>query len=236
MRIYGSVYDCFTETVREVFSRGLTAFDPTVQGKVVGPEYEMKELIGYAYKLKRFDDLKEALDWWRQEFKRDWVSLEVAKKWADDMFRPDNPDSWWRGTSMEEYWMKFSTLGELGRFEYTYGERLCPQLGALIEKIRANPAGKGHFITVWYQHDISSFYQRKPCTIGYQFILRPERNVLVVYQRSCDLVNFFPMDVAKAILFGQRVFAMVGRQLDEMIHFIGSLHAYKIDVPPQWRW
>ena len=235
MRIYSNVKDLFSETVREVFARGQITFDPTVQGIVVPrEEYEMKEIVGYAYKLTGWEDMPEALEWWSRKFNKKFVSYETAKKWAEDMMKPANPDQWWREV-MEEYWQKFSIYGKVGRFEYTYGERIYSYLSQLIEDIKRNPYGRGHFIAVWYPHDTGVTW-RRPCTIGYQFIWREPRGYLIVYQRSCDLVNFFPLDVAKAILFGERVFKQAGLELTNLIHFIGSLHAYKIDVPPDLRW
>jgi thymidylate synthase len=235
MRIYSNLKDLFTETVREVFARGQITFDPTVQGiRVPREEYEMKEIIGYAYKLTDWYDMVDALEWWRVSFNKEFVSYDTALKWSEDMMKPINPDQWWRG-AMDEYWSKFSTYGKVGRFEYTYGERIYPYLHQLIEDMKRNPYGRGHFIAVWYPHDTGVSW-RRPCTIGYQFIWREPRGYLIAYQRSCDLVNFFPLDVAKAILFGDRVFQKAGLRMTHFIHFIGSLHAYKIDVPEHLKW
>jgi thymidylate synthase len=235
MRIYSSMMELFSETVREVFARGQESFDPTVQGTEVSrDEYEMKELIGYAYKLTRWSDMEQAMIWWREKFKKNHVSIDAARRWSEDMFSPRNPDLWWNGL-MNGYWKKFSIYGKIGKFEYTYGERLAPFIDALIWKMRSNPNGRGHLISVWYHTDILNSY-RKPCTIGYQFIWREPRGFMIVYQRSCDLINFFPLDVAKAILFGEKIFKMAGLTLTNLIHFIGSLHCYKIDVPGELRW
>jgi len=235
MRIYSNMMDLFSETIREVFSRGQTSFDPTVQGvKVPKEEYEMMELIGYAYKLTGWNDMKEALTWWREKFKKNHISITTAKGWAVDMLFPSNPDYWWRNV-MDEYWNKFSIYGKVGRFEYTYGERISPYLNQLFTSIKRNPAGRGNFISVWYPTDTGVTW-RKPCTIGYQFIWREPKGYMLVYQRSCDLVNFFPLDISKAILFGDWVFRSCGLKLTHVVHFIGSLHAYKIDVPPELKW
>lgn len=235
MRIYSRVIDLFTETVRELFARGQTSYDPTVQGiKVPREEYEMMELIGYSYKLTIWSDLCMAMDWWRERFNRRWVSCDTAKRWAKSMMEDSNPDDWWKGV-MDEYWYKFSSYPVFGRFEYTYGERLAPQIERLISHMMENPGGKGHFIAVWHPTDTGMKW-RKPCTIGYQFLWRDGRGYIVVYQRSLDLVNFFPLDVAKAIFFGEEIMKRAGMKLTHLIHFIGSLHAYKADVPSDLRW
>lgn len=235
MRIYASVKDLFSETIREVFSRGQITFDPTVQGIIVPrEEYEMMEIIGYAYKLTDWSDLCEALDWWRERFNKKFISCETVTKWAEEMMKPTNPDTWWRGT-MDEYWNKFSIYSKTGRFEYTYGERIAPWIPMLINDIKRNPHGRGHFLTVWYPHDIGVTW-RRPCTIGYQFIWRQPRGYVIVYQRSCDLVNFFPLDVGKALIFSEKIFKQAGLYLTSLVHFIGSLHAYKVDVPGDLKW
>jgi thymidylate synthase len=227
--------ELFSETTRELFARGQTAFDPTVQGfEVPREEYEMKELIGYAYKLTSWHDMKEALEWISKRLNKPHISFATARKWSADMFNPKNPDSWWEGV-MDDYWKEFSFYGKVGKFEYTYGQRLAPYVQDLISNIVKNPSGRGHFISVWYPTDIQVSW-RKPCTLGYQFIWREKRGYIVVYQRSCDFVNFFALDVAKAILFGENVMEKAGLKLTHLIHFIGSLHAYRVDVPPDLRW
>jgi thymidylate synthase len=227
--------ELFTETIREVFSRGQVTFDPTVQGiQVPKEEYEMMEIIGYTYKLTGWEDIVKALKWWSERFNKKHISYDVANQWAIDMTFPNNPDTFWKGV-MDDYWQKFSIYSKVGRFEYTYGERIYPYLTQLLNDIKRNPAGRGHFISVWYPNDVTVTW-RRPCTIGYQFMWRQPKGYMLIYQRSCDLVNFFPLDVAKAILFGSWVFRACDLQLTHIVHFIGSLHAYKVDVPKDLQW
>lgn len=235
MRIYSSFRELLSETCRELFARGQIAYDPSVQGLPAPREtHEMKEIVGYAYKLTGWSDMEEAMDEFSREFKKPHVKFEVAKRWVRDMRSVKNPDDWWKGF-MDDYWEKYSLLPVWGRFEYTYGERLEPLRKGAVDKLRSNPFSRGAVLPVYYPSDVFQRV-RVPCTLAYQFLIRPPRGYLIIYQRSCDFVNFFALDVAKAILYAEELLSEVGYKLTTVTHFIGSLHAYRVDVPERWRW
>jgi len=243
MRVFNSCVDLINETTREVFSRGVIVFDKTVQGKIVGrEEYEQKELIGYSYRLTNFNDKVEMLDWARKTFNKSFLNKEIAEAWFKDFFNTNNPDSWWiQNEELKKYWEEFG-IEEDGKFSYTYGQRLndFDQLNNLIKRLKLNLYSRGSIVYVGGREDCSMINRRIPCTIAYQFLVRKDYNKdkvnLIVYQRSCDLVNFFALDVYKAIRLLEYISNKLNLEPGFMIHFIGSLHCYKKDVPEDRRW
>jgi thymidylate synthase len=235
------------ETIREVFSRGRVVYDPTMQGKrVEGEEFEQKEIIGYAYTVvvtrHLHDDLRDMMKYAEEVFKKDWLTVKTGNQWFHEMVSTvKNPDEWWKGTGLEKYWKEFG-LEEDGRFSYTYGERLSVTIPQLIRCMKRNKYMRGAVATVYESsRDLTNMGKRRtPCTIAYQFLVRNEvgEDILttLVYQRSCDLVNFFALDVYKAARLGEYVANNVGAKFKYFIHFIGSLHAYKRDVPSDRQW
>ena len=59
MRIFNSCVEMADETYRELWKRGQTIFDCTVQGRIVveGQGYEQKEVIFYYFRVDNFDDI-----------------------------------------------------------------------------------------------------------------------------------------------------------------------------------
>jgi len=245
MRIYTSFKDALNETCREVFTRGRTVFDKTVQGRIVeGKEFEQKEIIGYGFAvvIKNLDEmLKEMMDYAREIFEKDWLTSEVGDKWFKEMLEPKNPDEWWKGTGLEEYWKGFG-IEDDGRFSYTYGERLSITIPQVIQCLKRNKYMRGAVATAYESSkDLSSMGKRRtPCTMYFQFLIRSELDkdtLTTIYTaRSQDLVSFFPLDVYKAAKLGQHIADKVEVKFKYYMHFVGSLHCYKKDIPKDRQW
>ena len=243
MRIFPDCVSCIDETVREVFSRGMIAFDPTVQGiRVEEKEYSAKELIGYTYSILDGSD-KEKLIWWaKQHFPFYDATLEWAEAWFRDRVSGKylNPEPsvklrW-------NYWKAFADAFD-GRFAYTYPERMCYQLEPLVEKLRGNRYMRGAMLAIWDPHkDVRSMgVRRVPCSISYHFLIRNEAGVdkmrLIYYIRSQDLVNHFPSDVYCALRLQEWMAEKVGDcELGPFISYVDSLHCYRKDVLPDRQW
>lgn len=242
MRIFNSCTEMIDETYREIWKRGQTIFDKTVQGKIVGEkEFEQKELLFYSFRVDRFDDVKEMLDKCQLMFKKPHLKIEVAEQWFNDMI--DNEtlhEKWWDLTEYtQEYFKKFCDEGD-GNASYSYGERIMPQLIALSHRLKSNIYSRGAIISMMNRDDITKIGRRIPCTTSYHFLARPtmtgNKLNLIVSQRSADAINFFPLDFAKAYLFLKYVAQDVGVEVGSIIMSVNSLHVYSLDVPENYKW
>jgi len=245
MRVFSCCLDLINETTREVFARGQLTFDKTVQGVEVDREnYEAKELLGYCYTVSGLsNDLDAMLVWARDTFYREHLCSEIGEAWFQDMLVDKNPDDWWRKSGfLTDYWTRFG-LHHDGTFSYTYGERIADNIDYIVQKLQKNLYSRGAVLGVWdWRGDPKRTIcgLRIPCTISYHFVVRKDldgdKMHLFVYQRSCDLVNFFALDVFKAILLLRHVASRVGVMVGSLTHYIDSLHAYIIDVPDDKKW
>ena len=251
MRQYLSLTDALNETIRELFSRGQLQFDSTVQGKIVTKDkFEMKELFNYNYMYTPIpgtvipNEIEDMLKIAKSIFNRDQHQYNIAFKWFKSFFNPSMYDTWWESSKfLSKYWLSSNAISHHS-FSYTYGERLWDGIPIVIEKLQDNPSSRGAYLPVWYGYDLMSsrLHQRVPCTIGYQFYIRNKELSLNIYQRSCDLVNFYPLDISKAVLLQLYILRELTKDNNKHLtfgsttHYISSLHAYKIDVPENRKW
>jgi len=242
MRIFTNAVEMYDETFRELFKRGQTVFDKTVQGKIVSEkDFEQNELVSYSYMLTNFDALDEMMLTANKTFQKEHLTPRVSQVWFDDMIENNSlKESWWAETEYtKDYFTKFCDEGD-GNAAYSYGERTISKLKPVIERLKANNYSRGSFINIYETKDVFRVGRRTPCTIGYHFLARDtidgiKLNV-IVSQRSCDAINFFPHDLYKAYLLLKYIAKEVNLKVGYLVHNINSLHAYKKDIPEHYTW
>lgn len=242
MRIFDNCTEMFEETFRELSKRGQHVFDKTVQSKIVSEaKYEQKEIIGYNYMLTNFDDLDEMMILAKKKFQKEHLTPEIAHAWFNDMISNDSlKESWWDKTEYsKDYYKKFCDEGG-GNSSYSYGERVVPKLNAIIKRLKGNIYSRGAFLNVWDSKDVDRVGRRTPCTTGYHFLARDTidgvKLNLILLQRSCDMINFFTLDLYKGCLLLKYIAEKVGVKYGYVIHMADSLHIYKKDIPEEYTW
>lgn len=112
---------------------------------------------------------------------------------------------------MERYWPRFAHLGRcrptetVGDFQGFLPEHHYPMggirgdwgdLGGLVRSLANEPDTRQAYLPVWFPEDTGDAHTgRKPCTLGYHFIMRNEKLDVVYYLRSCDLAHHFRDDM-----------------------------------------
>lgn len=108
---------------------------------------------------------------------------------------------------MERYWPKYAGFtgdGKLSKgFEFeddvgaNYGIRHeYGDLGNLINLLIKEPTTRQAYLPIWFPEDTGDVHGgRKPCTLGYHFIVRDGEIDITYYIRSCDYVRHFRDDV-----------------------------------------
>lgn len=118
---------------------------------------------------------------------------------------------------MERYWPKFAGMvpsvtvsgedfekqfnqlimsGDINHYmlkgiRHKYGD-----LMDLVQLMAFEPTTRQGYFPVWFPEDTGVAHNgRKPCTIGYHFILRNNKLDVVYYIRSCDLYRHFRDDI-----------------------------------------
>jgi thymidylate synthase len=78
---------------------------------------------------------------------------------------------------------------------YSYGD-----LGDVVDLLHLEPMTRQAYIPLFFPEDTGvGDGGRKPCTLGYQFIMRHEMLHIYYPLRSCDFANHFADDVYLAV-------------------------------------
>jgi hypothetical protein len=171
------------------------------------PEMATRELLNYSI---RVDDSNYTMS----EL-HDQIGPDLP--WADDHFfervggLPLNPppsESYWphsptgngrfkhdglfSHTYPERYWPKFAGIGGPRRgIRFPYGD-----VDDLVALLVRDPLTRQAYLPVWFPEDLGApINERKPCTLGYQFIMRDNKLHIVYNIRSCDFYRHFRNDI-----------------------------------------
>lgn len=84
-----------------------------------------------------------------------------------------------------------SSIGPNRGIRHQYGD-----LGGLVRSLVAEPDTRQAYLPVWFPEDTGdAHFGRKPCTLGYHFIMRNNKLDVVYYLRSCDFAHHFRDDM-----------------------------------------
>jgi len=228
MRIFTGLNEAYNEIKRDLVEMGTIVHPESYQDKIVkdDPAFETKELQGYCYSITNLTELQK-------DFKDLKGDLGYLQKEYLDRVNPSylNPGNSWE--TRKEVWEPFL---HGGKFAYSYNERIRTQLPIILEQLKDNPNTRQAVITIYDHHqDIGHLggKARIPCSMYYQILLRKRRDNLevdILYtMRSCDLFTHFIYDVALTVELQHFIAGSLGLNPGHFTHFIGSLHAYKID-------
>lgn len=185
------------------------------------PEMQMRELFAESFKLSL--ERTEDLDWWRADI---GPNLPFADVHFEERVggHPTNPGEaykiWPWGHNAEA----FRTQG--GKFDHTYQERFWPKyvnvkgtaeadynplkdvmrgirfaygdLNDLVNHLAGDPLSRQAYLPIWFPED-GTCTGRKPCSLGYHFLMRHDYLHLTYGIRSCDFVRHFQDDCYLAV-------------------------------------
>jgi hypothetical protein len=180
------------------------------------PEAEMRELLNVTLSvaLRGHTDL----DLWRREIRPNlpWADEHFEERVSGQPLNP--PPSWVRWpwansadkfrsgekfnhTYPERYWPKRAGASERGMIGAlhaipNYGIRgHYGDLNDVVELLRRDPLTRQAYLPIFFPEDTGvGDGGRKPCTLGYQFIVRHNRLHVFYPMRSCDLTRHFRDD------------------------------------------
>lgn len=108
----------------------------------------------------------------------------TSNGWIYDIF-PDDPSD----RRISEYVAE--NFSPLKGVRYEYGD-----LNNLIGLLSKDPTTRQAYLPVWFPEDTGDVHMdRRPCTLGYHFIMRNNQLHVVYYIRSCDFVRHFRDDI-----------------------------------------
>lgn len=168
-------------------------------------------------------DIEPNLPWADEHFEKERVSGhpinpgETWKIWpyghSADKFR--DATGQYNHSYAERLWPQFAGQtpgGILSEDE----EHICPHTGCetdsplmgiryryadlndCVEQLKVDPLTRQAYVPIWFPED-GSHQDRKPCTLGYHFIMRNNNFHIVYYIRSCDFYRHFRDDIYLAV-------------------------------------
>jgi len=139
--------------------------------------------------------------------------INPGKEWANwpfglsaDKFRKDQR---FNHNYMERYWPKFAGIDRPTITPEDYAALITPEteplkgiryrygdLDDLIEQLYREPYTRQAYLPIFFPEDTGvANPDRKPCTLGYFFLMRNNRLDVTYYIRSCDFVRHFRDDI-----------------------------------------
>jgi thymidylate synthase len=186
--------------------------------------------------------------------------------WAEDHFQervsgdPLNPGEQYKNWPWYKQGVEDHKLD--GKFSHTYMERYWPKtlmpggirfrtgdLGTLVRLLVERPHTRQAYLPIYFPEDLgaSSDGHRVPCSLGYHFLIRESKLMVVYHMRSCDWYRYFRDDVYMTVRLGQWVAEKLeGVVMDTLTMHISNLHIfadefdrlerdYKADLGTDWK-
>lgn len=214
--IYATFLEARLKLQQMFIHQAYTVRAPRWQGIDVSnkPEMSMKEIYGHSIVVPMSGE--ENLDYWRQD-------ITPNLPWADEHFeervggQPLNPGNSWLSWPWSNSADKFRTQNG-GKFDHTYMERFWPKRAGIIDDYEGgikiprrgirfeygdlydlvahladDPLSRQAYLPVWFPED-GTCDGRRPCTLGYHFLMRNDHLHITYYIRSCDVVRHWADD------------------------------------------
>jgi thymidylate synthase len=170
------------------------------------PEMSTHEMLNFTFHVDSTNLLPEELV---REIKPDlpWADDHFAERVSRKPLNPPPSEAWWPYAPKGN-----SQFKKEGIFSHTYPERYWPMwagdhcnhgirfiygdLDDLVNLLRSDPLTRQAYFPVWFPEDLGApITERKPCTLGYHFIMRDNQLHIVYFIRSCDFYRHFRNDV-----------------------------------------
>lgn len=96
-------------------------------------------------------------------------------------------------TYMQRFWPKFEDGSRPLGMHFPYGD-----LMDLVDHLATDPLSRQAYLPIWFPED-GTCKGRRPCSLGYHFLMRHDHLHLTYYIRSCDLIRHWADDCYLAV-------------------------------------
>lgn len=120
----------------------------------------------------------------------------MERYWPSDGVRQEPTETVEEFLAEDKKW-SLSDTAQMG-LRHQYGD-----LEDLCELLAYESTTRQAYMPIWFPEDTgTTHFGRKPCTLGYHFIVRKQRLHLVYYIRSCDMYRHFKDDIYLTLRLG----------------------------------
>lgn len=185
------------------------------------PEMATHEVLNFSFTVTSTD---HDMAWMVEQIGPDvpWADDHFAERVSRQPLNPPPSEAYWPHAPKGN-----STFKKGGIFSHTYPERYWPKhagfdepfdgmkemfnrtgirfpygdLDDVVRTMLADPLTRQAFLPLWFPEDTGApNSERKPCTLGYHFIMRDDQLHIVYYIRSCDFLRHFRNDIYMTVL------------------------------------
>ncbi len=234
MRIYLNCVEAIQDIGRELKKCSTQIHTQTMQNKDISRDinYNTREIQSFDFAIVNTGD-KDAMPGVTVQWVNDEFVERISSKYV-------NPGKAWK--QRKEVWEEFlvnkvTHEEENGEpidsrvFEYSYNERIVPQLQPVIDELKKNPETRQAIIEIHNNaKDLKSMgTKRVPCSMFYHFMIRDRKLDVIYVMRSSDFATHFQNDIWLADELRRYIAAMVGVEVGKFFMHVSSLHIYQRD-------
>lgn len=232
MRIYRDCDEAIVDIGRELKKCSTYVHTQTYQNKDIRDDenFNTREIQAFQFMI---------LDCTDKDFMPN-ATVEWAKaEFNERISRTINPGEAWllRKDVWEQFLVDKEEVNEEGDvkirkvFDYTYSERIYPQLQRVINELRERPQTRQAIISLHNSHlDCHVMGKnRVPCSMYYQYMIRDGKLDVIYVMRSSDFATHFQNDIWLADELRNYIAKMIGLKPGKFIMMVDSLHIYKKD-------
>lgn len=204
--IYANANSAFEGMFKEILDRGLVTGCGT------------KALYDVSILIKHPQENIISCEWrkWKEDYaKREWEwylsgdrSVKEIKKHA-------------------KLWDKMHNGDNLVNSNYGYQWKRNEQLSKCIEQLKANPASRQAWLTIFDGKEKDQYAYDTPCTLNVGFDIHKNQLRMTVLMRSCDLVYGFCNDQYCFSHLQQMVADALNLECGYYLHYAHDLHVYE---------
>jgi hypothetical protein len=233
MRYFSSFKEAHRQLTQDFADRAYLVHTDKWQALQISdkPEMAMRELFNVSFSVPTRGN--EEIVYWQKDI---LPNLPFADQHFEERVSGigSNPGKAWKiwpwGHSADAH------RTQNGRYTHTYQERFWPNnlededarpdgiryrygdYGDLLNHLRMDPLSRQAYLPIWFPED-GACDGRKPCTLGYHFLMRHDFLHLTYYIRSCDFVRHWRDDCYLAV----RLLVETLRRLRELDSDWGSV-------------
>ena len=166
-----------------------------------------------------------------------WPWAQSARNFLDTQVTEEG-NKGFSHTYMERYWPRYAGPKINESYENEGIRHRYGDLEDLVELLVKEQDTRQAFFPVWFPEDTGAHNTtRKPCTLGYWFVVRDGQLHTTYYIRSCDIMRHFRDDVYLTVRLAlwlidqckQRHFSWQHIAPGRFTMHIGSLHCFRND-------
>lgn len=199
----------------------------TARRNAVEAKGTCRELIGVSFRIYDWSDRDEMLK--LNHLNKVFLDLDVQDRLDMTTVAGNNPG---KAVAMDTSGVLKPYLNEAGKLRYTYSERMYYQIQPIIDLLKEHPDTRQAYLSIWDPEQEKDVFERDrvPCSLGYHFLVRDGKLVMLYYMRSLEVTTCMGNDIYTASKVLEFFADQIGVEPGYIEFMVSSLHFFE-EVP-----